>query len=157
MPTFRIETLERWPRRVVYELEATCIEAAIARVRSHSAEPVDDKHLLNEPDQIIEISSVEHIDEPKPSPSLPAEPPKPAPFASAELQPYTVLLRVPGQFQERAGKVETFLAHLLAFTVAGAIEEAQVRASVQRGQEDLADQFEPLLVIEGHHEELVIP
>ena len=154
---FRIETLERWPRRVVYELEATCIEAAIAAVRSHSAEPVEDEHLLNESDEVVEFSFVEHIDEPKPSPSLPAEPPKPTPLASAELQPYSVLLLVPGQLQERAGKVETFLAHILAFTVAGAIEEAQVTASAQRGQEDLADKFKPLLVIEGHHDQLVIP
>lgn len=79
---FRIETLERWPRRVVYELEATCIEAAIAAVRSHSAEPVEDEHLLNESDEVVEFSFVEHIDEPKPSPSLPAEPPKPTPLAS---------------------------------------------------------------------------
>jgi len=71
------------------------------------------------------------------------------------LSPYTVLLMVPGQIQEKAGQIETFLAHVEAFSVPHAIAQAQDMASVERDCEDLADQFESLLVIAGHHDDLL--
>jgi hypothetical protein len=72
--------------------------------------------------------------------------------------PYTVLLQVPGQLQERAGKIDTFLAHVETNGIKSAIALAQSMAlTLHAGSAWIihADDFEPLLVLEGHHDPLV--
>jgi hypothetical protein len=73
MPTYRVETVERWPRRVLYTIEGTDMEAAINLVKHHQAEPTEDRHLDNESDQIIEFQLVELIDD-EPTPKQPPTP-----------------------------------------------------------------------------------
>jgi hypothetical protein len=71
MPTYRLETLERWPHRVVYEVTAVDMLTAMQMVAGQQVEPkFDDEHFVNESDQIVEFISCERIDgDPLPQPT----------------------------------------------------------------------------------------
>jgi hypothetical protein len=166
MPTHRIGTIEHWPRRVTYELAATDMKAAISVVEHHQAEPIEDEHIENESDQIVEFMVIELIDD---------EPAAPAAFecrpnyqakrraqavldaAAPEIKQYTVLLLVPPDIQRKAGELDTFLGHVNGVTIPAAIKEAKELAACELDCDDLAEHFTPLLVLEGWHDEILFP
>ncbi len=72
-----------------------------------------------------------------------------------EIKKYTVLLLVPPDVQEKAGVLETVLVHVSAPSVAVAIHEARELAASERDCDGLAVCFTTLLVLAGHHDELL--
>ena len=69
---------------------------------------------------------------------------------------YSVLLLYPDYIAEDYGQV-TYLAHVEAEDHRIAIIQAQREASLAQGdnEEDVGEDFYPLLCIEGHHDNLV--
>ncbi len=147
---------------MIYELEADDLVDAVTAVNNQEVTPLKNEHLCDESDQLIEMISAERID--RDSIQAPAPVPemanlyrrlgKPVP---AEVKPFTVVLLVPGELQEKAGCPEVFVGHPFAISARAAITEAQVMASVERDAPDNNENaFELLAVFEGHHDELLL-
>jgi hypothetical protein len=68
VPTYHIETLQRWPRRVVYEFEAKDMPTALGMVLGGLVEHREQEVLEGE-GEIVEFISAERIDgDPIPQP-----------------------------------------------------------------------------------------
>jgi hypothetical protein len=163
MQKYRIETLERWAMRVVYEFDASNLPDALSDVQAGDAQVLTHEHLGDDPAS-VEFISAERIDGDPVQAAAPVGEmatlyrrlgkPTPKP---AEVKPYTVVLLVPGELQEKAGCPEVFVGHPFAISARAAFVEAQHMAFVERDAPDNNENaFELLAVFEGHHDELLL-